>query len=1024
MTDLRLEATTHLVGHSLRECEGLIRGVMSSMLTDVQRAEVAAAGGTHRVEIEQICTLLGFEREDSIRAEWWTWAKGLHVWAHRSSLRAPRPVDERFRTWWAQGQAVLYVIVHRFETVYAEALPRVVALAVNAAPVADDLTELRGRIPHGEVALGQFFAEATPGWFPLLRQGGYFDDPTSLRPDEEGRVAYVPWPAGDYLVRAAADAGRQDEVVELALAVAGTDNPAAHEAVTDIGLAVPVGLAARLADEVAGFLALPFQWRLPLRAPDLIARFADGGEIDSALTVLAALLGPGDREGSAWAVRVSLDELVPRLFPQLGRPGVDFLAVLLDEEFDDNVRRNDHSYLWRPTLESGRRRNRRDDLVTALRDATARVVDADVHELRALVAMLEGHEPSIFSRLALDLVRRFPDDDLIRERLGDRERFADFNLEREWTLLAQAFFATLPDRVKQTILSWIEAGPDRGEVVVDEEQLRRWQRLQLVRLGDGLPEEWRRRRDEYVQQYGEPDARRGGRAVWSGNEPPVPKDELASKTIDEIRAFLDTWRPEAGFDGPSVEGLARVLTEAVTEDPVRFAAAAETFAVVEPTYARSLVRGLINAAAASHQFDWEAVLALAESAIAQPRELQERLDSESIYIDRGWSVTRLELARLLQTGMEKALIAAELTNRVWAILAQLIEDPEPDAEYERQWLGSMGPAGASLNTTRGAAMHALMQYMWWLKGRTPDGQAPQLEERLRDAFERHLDPGVDRSQTIRSVYGQWFPFIVAADARWAEEHVESIFEEEEADLGEVAWNSYLMFAHVYDDVARLLIRQYASAVERLAAAGEVQDDEPQEQLLGHLIALYVRELIELDGDVLNRFFVVAPIEIRAKLIEAIGTDLSNAEEVSAEAVGRLSRLWEARSVSALAAGGAAMKELRGFSWWFGSAKFEDEWSLAHLIEVLEAGVSLEFDHIVVQRLAALRAQRLLEVVQALAALIDQSEDPWFVLGSREEIRAILQDGIESTNNAVSRPAREATNRLIARGNADFGDLVE
>ena len=55
-----LHATTHLVAHSLRECEAAVRGVMFSMLDEKQRAVIDAAGAKHREQIEQICTLLAF----------------------------------------------------------------------------------------------------------------------------------------------------------------------------------------------------------------------------------------------------------------------------------------------------------------------------------------------------------------------------------------------------------------------------------------------------------------------------------------------------------------------------------------------------------------------------------------------------------------------------------------------------------------------------------------------------------------------------------------------------------------------------------------------------------------------------------------------------------------------------------------------------------------------------------------------------------------------------------------------------
>jgi hypothetical protein len=1023
MSGLGLEATTHLVGHSLRECDGAIRGVMSSMLSEEQRAAVDSAGRfKHKEQIEQICTLLGFTSEDEIRAEWWAFGERLHEWTHRYSLRAPRPIDGEFRTWWAQGQVVLSVIVHRFETVYGHALPRVVELAAKNAPTEADLSELRENVPHSDVAFDRFFAEATLAWFPLLREGGYLGDPPRLEPDEEGRVAYVPWPAGAYLTSVAAADDRREEVVELALRLDGTDNPAAQEAVVDIGVAVPAGLAAQLAEEVAGFLGAQFQWRLPLRAKELVVHYAVGGEIDAALIVLRAMLAPA--AGSGWSMRTSLDDLIPQVFPQLGPRGIGLLTGLLEEELtsDPNTRDRDYSYLWRPTLESGRRQDRRDALVTGLRDATLRLVEGDLDELRPTVGMLEARGRSIFARLALDLLRQFPDDELIAERLSDHARFVDPNLEREWTLLAQSRFGTLPETVRAEILGWVEAGPDDG-AATDEERRERWQRMQLVRLGDDLPEEWRERRDAYLERFGQPDVRRSGRAIWSGNEPPISKDELAAKTVDEIHAYLGEWRPDSGFDGPSVEGLSRLLAEVVADDAPRFAAEAETFIDVDPTYARNVFSGLVRAAWSEAQFDWPPVLAFAAAATEQPRTVEGRDEGDTIYVDRGWSGARVEIARLLSAGLEKRLIAVELADQVWELLVVLTDDPEPDIAYERQWLAGMGASGLALNTVRGSAMEALMHYVWWRKRHTTDGEEPHLDERVAEVLERHLDSAIDPTQTVRSVYGQWFPYLSAADANWARSHVDATFGDLTTDLGVAAWHSYLIHDTVYDDVAALLRPQYVEAVAKVSA-GEVADDEERSRLVGHLIALYVRGFAELEDDLLGCFFAEAPVELRAKLIEAIGIDVTNAEEVSGDVLARLQALWESRFASAAAAGGEALAELRGFSWWFGAGKFDDDWLLAQLIQLFDAGGGVDFDHVILERLAVLREARLSDVVRALSALIDGSADPWFVLGARNEIREVLTAGLVADDVEVSRAAREATNRLIARGQADFGELLE
>ena len=150
---------------------------------------------------------------------------------------------------------------------------------------------------------------------------------------------------------------------------------------------------------------------------------------------------------------------------------------------------------------------------------------------------------------------------------------------------------------------------------------------------------------------------------------------------------------------------------------------------------------------------------------------------------------------------------------------------------------------------------------------------------------------------------------------------------------------------VFDNAFERLRSQYAAAIDR-AAAGDDSHDEQRQALIGHLISLYVRGKVALDDDLLGRFFTEAPVELRAALITTIGTDVATADEVPADRLQRLRALLDSRVDAAVAAGGDALRELRGFGWWFRSGKFDDDWSLDRLTALLDAGGTLESEHVV------------------------------------------------------------------------------
>jgi len=57
-----------------------------------------------------------------------------------------------------------------------------------------------------------------------------------------------------------------------------------------------------------------------------------------------------------------------------------------------------------------------------------------------------------------------------------------------------------------------------------------------------------------------------------------------------------------------------------------------------------------------------------------------------------------------------------------------------------------------------------VSYVRWLKEDLPADR--RLPEDARDLLERHLDPDVERTVAIHSLYGKWFPYLATADPTW------------------------------------------------------------------------------------------------------------------------------------------------------------------------------------------------------------------------------------------------------------------
>ncbi len=1038
--DSPLASTTHLVGHLLRELESALREILRPMIPAKQAAslfsrcgECGRVEGDHKREIDEIATALGFPPDDEVRSLWKS--LGLHRVGHRGSQLGPRPIDDHFRAWWDSVQILLLRLGRQFESSFTASLPLIDKLAGKEQPTRSDGTKLQS-VPHSVVALERFFTQAGPGWFPLLRKKGYLSDPPPLEVADDQTIAYVQWPAGRYLARMATEPSVQRDVIEVALALE-TDNPQAHECVAEAALALPAADGARLAPKIASFLASPYQWALPPKVRDLIGRLAQAGQADAALLLLRSLLWAETGRGG-WRSAGLVPELIPVVFPQLGLDGLALLADLLDQALDERIPGGrtwrDQSYGWRRTLDGGREHDREQALTSALRDAAVLLARSDQPGVAAVLEVLERRERAIFHRLALHVLRHVPEQALIAERIGRRELFDDFHVEREYTLLLRERHASLPREIRASVLGWIDAGP--LESGLEPDAIDRWRLVQLARFGDALPEEQLARYQELVERFGEP-AEPEMLEGWVGPTAPLSTEELLALRDDELVALLRSWQPEAGWFAPSREGLRQHLGEAAAQAPGRFAILAPAFAELHPAYAVGVLGGLGEAAKQGRTFKWQPVFDLAHAVIGTPRALPDRDEHQQYEVIRGWVDVRLEVARLLDTGLHHDRIPTGADSDVFEILAALATDPDPGLsdEQRRGAEGDTGPVTLALTTVRGVAFRAIMQYAWWRRTKTRPGQTPRLAPQLRDLLDRHLDPAHEPTQTVRSVYGRFFPHLLACDKEWTRSRVETIFPRDAPLVGlrRAAWDSYLLFNPAYRDAYELLTERYRDTIaglgeHRTAQPPDRVDDEAREALVGHVLGLYVHGRDGLEsGSLVELFFEHAPVGMRARLIEAAG-EIANADQPSPQTLERLQRLWEWRMSILREREHGDLEELEGFGWWFGSGRFDEDWAFTQLHELLTMEGAVRPDHTVAERLAALRHEHLAQVVSCLSLLIDvthrhAAQRSWFVTGARDEIRAILEDGIRTDDPETRRLARETVNRLIARGHTQFGDLL-
>jgi hypothetical protein len=899
-----------------------------------------------------------------------------------------------------------------------------------------------------------FFSKLdSPDWIDALAAAGLFSRaPGAIR--EGDTISFPFWPESQYLERMAGAA--PDKVAELMLKLPETDNIRVHEDFAKAAIKLPAKPAAEWAEREARWVEKqPYLYfTLPTILGELSGRLADEGVVSTALRLARALLfprihDPSSNEGKIefrfdhWHYEQILREHVPRL---LHASGIDGLRVLLDAMEKASKSQGDedgeYSWLWRPAIEPNEQNyghgDVRNALIDAAREATAALAGAG--SAADVLKELNARRAPIFKRLALHMLADRPDEPAAISEALSKSNFDDVRVWHEYSRLLGAVFAHLNDEQRAELLRWIEEGPApaaMGELDQETIAMRRaaWQTRRLFVVREYLPPAWK-------QKYAQLTAALGGEpqhpeflsfhSSWSGPRSPRSESELSLMSAAELAQFLKQWQPDGTWHSPEPEGLARVLQEVVAKAPARFVSALSLFREVEPTYARAIVLALSDAAKAKTTLDWSAVLDYLQWIVSQPRTAADPEDN-GLSKDPHWGWARRATAGLLSIALQKDALPRELRQRAWNVLEPLTNDPDPSGEDDGS---SMDPATLSINTPRGEALHALIQYALFVyRSEIEDTKAGQSTfdfSRMPEVgrcLERHLDPAIDRSPAIRSVYGQWIPWLMLMDEKWVKLHIESIFPKHDPLLREAAWQAYLQFCPPYEQVFLALRNQYDAAITRLGDWRQSQPGQDSAQSIArlgeHLMALAGRGLVRWGAAdrMLERFFENAPIDAAAHALAFVGQSLREAHEsLTPEIVQRFCELWDSLSSLLFDARRPDRRDiLKAFGSWFGAPGLNADWAFDHLEAVLNGVGDVDPDYLVMESLSELAKRYPSRSVRLLRKLIARTKNKWAVLAGDESIRAILRAGLDAPESREEAVA--LVHELGARGYAEFRNLL-
>jgi len=986
--------------------------------------------------------------------------------AHHQDLRNQNEVtntESELRSNWSALEGLIHRILvsEPFFNAIVE-IDRILAIPHPEDKDADELMVLIVEQEHRRY----FFDKCTnPEWLELLNKNGAFSTPQEpVKRDKY--IQFVGWPESQYLVRMAKQ--KPQEVYDI-IKNLNSENQSVLDDFLDAALNSPSGIAARYVKLIKNnkWLQGVYSLRLPDKAADLMEKLASEGKEDDAISLarelfklrIDALTRTSDNPNDLLSIihpdakpyfdEWRFGEIVQKKTGRLAiaRPVELFetyasklhSALVLEKRENAPDDFYEYSHIWRPNI--SRSRNRTEDAKNILIDGIISLIEQykdDVSILKQFAEALHKHPYALFRRLEMFIFNQNPDEFLTDAEtiLKDKKIILAYNLRREYLPLLGTLFNKISVESQKEILDIIEAGPDvqKKEDQTQEQfdHLRAdWKSLYLVPIKEHLPEKYKKMYEGIVVQYGESKDDDGEMTSWEGGKSPISSTDLNALALPEVIDYIGEYTdPEDPFEAFSSGGLGMAFANVVGENPEKYVSGGDLLLdkKVRPLFVYQFLNGLKEALTKERCFDWKPIVDLCHKIItSSTSDLPEPAGQR----EQDWHSVRRAMADLFgeALGKKHCEIPIELRKKVWTIVSTLLEDNEPSIDDEkRDGAGTLDPMTVAINSVRGEAMHAVVNYGLWLARQYNEKEAAvtKMPSEMQIALEDHLDPLKDASLAIRSVYGWRLPNLFYLNPEWVVKNLDLIFPREDAlqAFFMAALEGYVS-NQVYGGIFDALKKVYWHAVSLLGKnpdptgyrAADIDERLPQ-----HLMIVYIRD--PKHDDLMDHFFANAPIKARAQAINFVGRVILREMQAYSDrdaVTYRVAQLWDGRT---LACSTLDTEELQEFGWWFKQSPFTHKETIDRLIKTLKItnGI-IDVAYEIIDELQNYATELPVETITALDSIAHAEREYHELTYKKDEYKEVIRR-VKGTGNAEAiSKANNLINFLGSKGFIDFRDLL-
>lgn len=525
-------------------------------------------------------------------------------------------------------------------------------------------------------------------------------------------------------------------------------------------------------------------------------------------------------------------------------------------------------------------------------------------------------------------------------------------------------------RKEHNLLSPV-SGPDQNEnVSIEALEYALWRRLQRVQ--PYLPEDLREAWHQLSTRYGQEEKEGFQMVVREGIPSSVTVAELAQQPIPELVQFLRQPPPPTGdadFDNQQfrLEGLMQVLRQDVRQRPAEYLVHLEALEVLPPEMLSSVISAL-RGVEDLPQLPLASLVKLMHLVARRSQDTSDHVWSSCV----GWLADLFEDKVLTNEALRGEL---QFAPEILAALLDGLNDPEPTAVSELERMLEDDAFTASLNSTRGKVVHALLRWIGWVSGHEGE-EAEELLEQGKTALERHLQPDTEQAASVYAAVIRTLPWFHYIDPAYAARLIRVLFDRKRPTTSRPVWSAFLNGTQVYGDLFSKMRRLYvAYAGEDLlnpAAAIWSTREAVQVHFGQHVGMLFVLDRIAFDDpdQLMANYLALGDPKAISEAVSYLVRSLHNTEGDVSLYVARIQVLWAHVVQTAQARQDNEAQVLRaGFLPLITSDRFDVEWRITELAALIKAGLpstALQQAVFKVVKLPSAQLTRVLDVLVLIA----------------------------------------------------------